>query len=232
MMIKVVFLDIDNTLLSFSGYVKEAMREGFPHFGLPEYKESMYPIFEKINGGLWRDIEQKKITFEELLEIRWNKIFAALGIDFDGRIFEKYFREKLFDSAVFEDGAKDLLDYLAEKYTLCVVSNGPYEQQINRLRKGEILNYFSGLYISSKVGTSKPSAEFFDYCFDDLHENGFESLAPEEVMIIGDSITADIAGGKQYGMQTCLYTGVKDKISDVPEADYIVAKLSDIKKIL
>ena len=28
-MIQVVLIDIDNTLLSFSGYVKETMREGF-----------------------------------------------------------------------------------------------------------------------------------------------------------------------------------------------------------
>ena len=33
-MIKVVLVDIDNTLLSFTGYVKEAMREGFSFYGL------------------------------------------------------------------------------------------------------------------------------------------------------------------------------------------------------
>ena len=36
-MIKVALIDIDNTLLSFTGYVKEAMREGFSFFGLKPY---------------------------------------------------------------------------------------------------------------------------------------------------------------------------------------------------
>ena len=35
-MIKAVFIDIDNTLLSFTGYVKQAMREGFAELSLAE----------------------------------------------------------------------------------------------------------------------------------------------------------------------------------------------------
>ena len=90
-MIKVVLLDIDNTLLSFSGYVKEAMRDGFSRFGLKPYTDEMFPIFEKINNSLWRQLEQGAMTFEELLECRWNRIFKALEIDFDGKKFEEVF---------------------------------------------------------------------------------------------------------------------------------------------
>lgn len=39
--VKAVFLDIDNTLLSFDGYVKQTMKEGFEHFGLKPY-EAVY----------------------------------------------------------------------------------------------------------------------------------------------------------------------------------------------
>ena len=57
-LIKVVLIDIDNTLLSFTGYVKEAMREGFSLFGLKPYAEDMFPVFERINNSLWRQLEQ------------------------------------------------------------------------------------------------------------------------------------------------------------------------------
>ena len=112
-MIKVVFIDIDNTLLSFTGYVKEAMKEGFSHFGLKPYTEAMFPVFERINNSLWRQLEQGTLTFEELTECRWDLIFKELNIDFDGKVFEEYFRERLFCSAVHEDGAVDLLKYLS-----------------------------------------------------------------------------------------------------------------------
>ena len=52
-MIKAVLLDIDNTLLSFDEYVKVAMQTGFAKFGIGPYEESMYPIFRRINLGLW-----------------------------------------------------------------------------------------------------------------------------------------------------------------------------------
>lgn len=231
-MIKVVFLDIDNTLLSFSGYVKEAMKDGFSKYGLKEYEESMYETFELINSGLWRDLENGILTFEELTSVRWNKIFKALDIDFDGIVFEKYFREKLFDSAVLIDGALELLEYLKDKYTLCVASNGPYDQQLNRLKVGKIYDYFRFYFISSKFGHQKPTEEFFKCCFDELRSNGYKDLKPEETIIIGDSVSADISGGKKYGMKTCLYScNVNTDVAD-SSADYVVSNLSDIKNIL
>lgn len=138
-MIQVVLIDIDNTLLSFSGYIKEAMRDGFAQYGLKPYTEAMFPVFERINNSLWEQIEQGTLSFEKLTEIRWNMIFHALGISFDGRIFERYFRDKLFSSAVPEPGAVELLEYLSHRYRLCIASNGPYEQQINRLRVGKCM---------------------------------------------------------------------------------------------
>ena len=231
-MIKVVLIDIDNTLLSFSGYVKETMKEGFAHFGLKPYEEDMFATFERINNSLWRQIEQGTMSLEELMGCRWNRIFQELGIDFDGRVFESYFREKLFDSAIPEEGAMELLEYLQGKYTLCVASNGPYDQQKHRMKLGNMDRFFAHYFVSSKLGFPKPSKEFFDYCFKALQEAGFPRLGPEEVMIIGDSITSDISGGREYGLKTCLYRNGSASVSEKTEADYVVDRLEEIKAIL
>lgn len=231
-MIKVVFLDIDNTLLSFSGYVRDAMREGFSRFGLRPYREEMFPVFERINNSLWRQLEQGTLTFEELMKIRWNCIFRELGIDFDGETFEDYFRKKLFDSAIPEQGAQELLNYLAPRYCLCVASNGPYEQQINRLRVGGMYDYFTHFFISERVGAQKPSAAFFDYCFREMRETDFPGLLPEETMIIGDSKSSDISGGIGYGMKTCHYRKGIESGVDASGMHYTVGSLAAISKIL
>lgn len=63
---KAVFLDIDNTLLSFDGYVKQTMKEGFEHFGLKPYEPYMFDVFIRENTKLWRQIEQGTLVFEEL----------------------------------------------------------------------------------------------------------------------------------------------------------------------
>lgn len=231
-MIKVVFMDLDDTLLSFSGYVKEAMREGFAHFGLKEYEPWMYGIFEEINDGLWARIEQGTLTREGLWKIRWNMVFSRLGIAFDGEVFEKYFRERLKNSAIPEPGAREILDYLAGRYSVCIVSNGPYEQQMNRLRAGKMDGYFSHCFISSQVGAQKPDPAFFDYCFAALRSAGFPDLAPEETIIVGDSVRADIAGGRRYGMRTCLYRAPDNKTGEDGGADAVISHLSELKKIL
>lgn len=211
---KAVFIDIDNTLLSFDEYVRHTMKTGFEHCGLEPYEPYMYDVFHRENNTLWRMIEQGKITFSQLEKTRWNNVFSALGIEFDGPTFERYFRKSLFDSAIPENGAYDLLERLHKKYILCAASNGPYEQQLNRLRVAGMTKYFSHVFISEKIGAQKPSKEFFDRAFADLNEGGKQLILPQDTMIIGDSLSSDIAGGRQYGMLTCFYK--RDPLSPEP----------------
>lgn len=231
-MIKAVLLDIDNTLLSFDEYVKVAMQTGFAKFGIGPYEESMYPIFRRINLGLWEAIERREITFEELLQVRWNKVFQALGISADGPAFEIYFRDQLFESAIPVDGSMDLLLYLNKKYPLFAASNGPYRQQVNRLQIAGMLPYFSGLCISEEMGCSKPSDEFYQICLDRICEKAGSRIRPEEVMVIGDSLTADIAGGKRAGMKTCFYNPEGRPVPKEHQADFEVKRLKEIELLL
>ena len=92
---KLILIDIDNTLLDFDAYIRQTMEEGFAHFGLRPYEPWMYDVFHRENNKLWRQIEEGTLTFPELEKIRWNKVFAALDIEFDGTVFEKYFRTAL-----------------------------------------------------------------------------------------------------------------------------------------
>lgn len=229
---KVILFDVDDTLLSFQGYVRQSMEEGFEHFHLGKFEEWMFPVFTKTNDKLWRQIEDGSLTFEELKRIRWAMVLKEIGIDFDGVTFETYFRDRLFYNAILEEGAVEILEYLKERYMLCVVSNGPYEQQINRLKIGGLDKYFSHIFISGKVGYSKPTKEFFDCCFKEIKENEIPDLEPKDVMIVGDSMTADIGGGKAYGLKTCLYTWYKEPTGDLSIVDYKIKRLSELKNIL
>lgn len=230
-MIQVIFLDIDDTLLSFSEYVKQAMRDGFKKYGLKPYTDDMFDTFKKINDQLWQQIERGELSYEELLKTRWNIIFKALGISFDGLTFETYFKGQLFYSAIPMPYAKGLLQYLAPKYTLCVASNGPYKQQMNRLRLADMEGYFKHFFISERFRVTKPEKTFFDCCFQELHDSGFPDLMPEETMMIGDSISSDIAGGAAYGMKTCLLIASNDARA-IGVADYTVMELREIMAIL
>ncbi len=226
---KFAFIDIDNTILSFDEYVKTTLIEGFEFFNIAKYEPYMYDVFEEINGGLWRRIEEGTLTFEELSKRRFNDVFEKLGISFDGVTFEKYFRSKLFDSAILIDGAKEMLDFLKESCVLCVASNGPVKQQLHRLEIAGLKEYFDYFFLSEGLNASKPSKEFFDKAFSEI-EKDYGKISENDCIMIGDSLTSDIKGGKDYRMTTCLYTkGGKTTPNEM--TDYCIDKLSDIKKI-
>jgi YjjG family noncanonical pyrimidine nucleotidase len=230
--LKVIFFDVDNTLLSFDKYVKEAMKNGFQKFEIGTYNDEMFSVFNEINTRLWQLIEKGELDLEELQKKRWNIIFDRLGFSADGIAFEKYFRECLFESAIHIDGAIELLKYLHKKYTLCVVSNGPYMQQVNRLKIGGMLSYFSDLFISEEIGFSKPSKKFFDVCLERLNSKREQKILPSEIMIIGDSLSSDMSGGVQFGMQTCFYNPDKKAVPCEMKLNYNVSSLKEIESII
>ena len=231
-MIKAIFIDIDNTLLDFDAYVREAMTEGFKAFGLPPYEEWMLGVFLRINGEFWRGIEDGTLTRAQLRENRWNAIFAALGIDFDGPTFETYFRARLRDSAIPVEGAAEMLDYLQGRYVLCAASNGPWEQQTNRLKTAGMAGYFRHVFVSERLGAEKPAAAFFDRCMAELNAGRAEPILPGEVLMLGDSLSSDMAGSIAFGMQSCLF----DRSGAVTDCglpvDHIICRLTDVRDFL
>lgn len=229
---KVILFDIDNTLLSFDQFVIETMKIGFEEFGIGVYRDEMYEVFQQVNSGLWHKIENGELTLEQLKKQRWNAVFSALGKSADGEAFERYFRERLFESAIPVAGAIELLEALHGKYTLCVASNGPYLQQVNRLKRAGMLPYFSDLFISEEIGSSKPSEHFFNTCMERLRTRLQQSIQPSEVMIVGDSLSSDMAGGVRAGMKTCFYNPEKKPMTAELHLDYQVASLTEIQNIL
>ena len=230
-MIKVVFVDIDNTLLSFEEYVKWAMKTGFEHFGFKPYEPYMFDVFHEINMGFWHRHERGEITFEQIQNERWDKVFEALGIDGDGKAFEEYFRTKIFDSAILEPYAKETLEYLHDKYILATASNGPFEQQKHRLQVGDILEYFDFVFVSEDIGVQTPEKEFFVRCFERMKKQGVDAK-PDEAIIIGDSLTSDMAGGINAGIHTCYFTRGQKQDEKPSGVEFVVATLDEIKTIL
>lgn len=225
-MIKTVLLDVDNTLLDFNLCADESMHIVADKMGIV-LPDNIFEVFHGINTVLWHDIEKGKLTRDELHKIRWNMVFDKVNIKADGIGFEKLFVSTLHESAVPVVGAKELLEYLHGKYQLCVASNAAEQQQLSRLKKADMLKYMEHLFVSEKIGAPKPSANFFDACISALGD-----VRLDEIMMIGDSLSADIIGAHDYGLKTCWYNHEK---TDTPPdicADYIVNSLDEIKAIL
>ena len=80
--ITTVLFDIDNTLIDFNKSAAKAIAETFDFFGV-QYAESIFPLFFEENNKLWKRVENKTLTTNELHKIRWNTIFLKSGHSFD-----------------------------------------------------------------------------------------------------------------------------------------------------
>ena len=225
-MIKAVLIDIDNTLLDFHKCSKEAMCLAAEEYGI-KFPENYFEIFTKINNSLWEKIEKGELDRQGLFKVRWKLIFEAMGIDEDGLAFEETFRANIKQSAIPVDGAKEILLYLSEKYYVAVASNSELAQQEKRLKKADMLKYISKIFTSEEIGFAKPSEGFFAHC-----ENELPQLERDEIILIGDSVTADIEGAKKFGFKTCWFNFARKENPVCEKADYIINNLAEIKNIL
>lgn len=225
-MIKIVLIDVDNTLLDFNKCASISMRKAFDGVGLIA-PDNLETEFHKVNNALWQGIEKGTVTKEELHDNRWNMILRNIGIEYDGVALEKLFRKYLDESHEPVDGAVEILKYLSSKYRVFAASNAFYSQQSNRLRVSGMSEYIEDIFVSEKIGYEKPTEAFFDKCFELMGEP-----LRNEVIIIGDSLTADIEGGVRYGIKTCWFNPNKYEAPNGYRIDYIVSSLKEIEKYL
>lgn len=224
-MITTIFIDIDNTLLDFGKCSESSIIKAFKDNNLV-FTDNVINTFHKINNKLWSQIEDGSLTKEGLHQIRWKLIFEQLKIDFNGVEFENQFVSNLRESHETVEGAYEFLKYLSDKnYTLCAASNGPYEQQCHRLECADMIKYFKHIFVSENIGIAKPNVKFFEEC-----NSRLGNIPKEEMLLIGDSLSADIVGGINYGIKTCWFNYANS--DENSQADYQINKLIDIKEIL
>ncbi len=223
---KILLLDLDNTLIDFNECARQSIIGIFKKFGFT-YTPEVFDTFITENVKIWKRLEKGEITKAELRANRWNIILGKLGIDFDGTVIEELFEKGVSEGAYAVEGAYELLDYLYPKYDLYIVSNGFRFVQENRLKIGDFRKYFKDIFLSEDIGIQKPAKEFFDYCFEKLGNPPKEST-----ILIGDSLSADITGGINYGIDTIWFNKNCDALPEGITPTYIVNRLNDIKSFL
>ena len=223
---KILLIDLDNTLIDFNECARHSIMNAFEKLGF-DYSPIVFDTFIEENVKIWKRLERGEITKPELRANRWNIILGRLGINFDGTILEEMFENGVAQGAYAVTGAYDLLDYLKDKYEMYIVSNGFRFVQESRLKIGDFNKYFNNIFVSEDIGIPKPAKEFFDYCFKSL-----DNPDKNDVILIGDSLSADIKGGNDYGIDTIWFNKNGEENLSAITPTYTVNKLSEIKNIL
>lgn len=219
---KTILFDVDDTLLDSTGYQRYIIKTMCAQAGV-ECPDRFVEIFNDLNLRFWHGIEDGSITREQLHKYRFRTFFKETGITgADPDAFEQGFHKGIIEHAEKTDGADEALAYLSKKYTLYVASNASLAQQSARIRKAGIDRYFAKIFASEEIGADKPSKAFFDAVFIEL-----DGVKPCETLFVGDSPTADIAGGNAYELKTCWLNRGTYQEQKV-ECDYEIHSLKDL----
>ena len=196
---KTILFDADGTLLDFERSEKEALYDAMRIHNI-EPSEEKRLIYCEINDSLWKMLERREIEKQVLLYRRFELFLAAIGVERDGKKMADDYMNSLATKGYLIEGADALCEYLAKKAKLYIVTNGVEFIQKGRWARCGIRKYFEELFISGVIGAEKPRVEYFEYV--GAHIEGMDK---ESTVIVGDSLTSDIRGGINYGIDTCWY---------------------------
>lgn len=225
-MIKTIFLDLDDTILDFTGGEAHALTRALTEMGV-EPTPAILERYHAINASQWELLEEGVLTREQVLVRRFDLLFGELGVTCSGRETCDLYEGYLAEEHDFIPGARELLETLAPRYGLYLASNGAAAVQHRRLDEAGLRRYFQGIFISEEVGADKPSPAFFEGCF-----AAIPGFSQETALMVGDSLTSDIRGGRNAGIRTCWFnTKGKPARSDIP-ADYVITDLSQLPALL
>lgn len=225
-MIKNVLFDLDDTLFDFGAAEKKALSKTLFQLGVkPE--EEILSLYSKINAAHWKMLENGELTRDEVKVKRFEKLFMKIGADVSAVSAAKLYEGFLSEGHIFISGAEELLENLFGKYRLYIVSNGSANVQDGRIKSSGISKYFEEIFISQRVGFDKPRKEFFDACFAKIPD--FEK---SETLIIGDSLSSDVRGGKNAGITTVWFNPKNKENDGNIFPDYTVKSLVEFENLI
>ena len=222
-----IFFDLDHTLWDFEKNSDLTFQKIFKMNDLSVDLHSFLEVYRPLNFKFWKLYREEKVTKSELRYGRLKNTFDAIDFPISDTLIyliaDQYI-EHLADFNHLFDGAIEILDYLNQKYTLHIITNGFEEIQTKKMINSKIYHYFEKVITSESVGVKKPNPKVFKHALEIANAN------IDQAIMIGDSIEADINGALGVGMKAihCNFD-----TSLVPNNLFIsVSSLLEIKKFI
>jgi 2-haloacid dehalogenase len=223
---ELLLFDADGTLFDYNRAEAWSLEQTIQDLGI-QFTESIKTTYRDINHKLWAEFEQGVVTIAEIRVERFSKLLTALHCGADPAAAGESYLAYLGKAGFLIDGTTELLDNLYGKLPLALITNGITETQYGRLEASGIGKYFDPIIISGEVGSQKPDPAIFESLF--IKANFHHK---EKALIIGDSLTSDMQGGINFGIDTCWYNPEgKSPNPDIP-VTYEIRELAELLQIL
>lgn len=218
-----LLLDADGTLFDYDHAEATALQRTFEQMG-HTFEPNHAEAYRRINGQIWLDFEQGLVSQEDLRIRRFELLFDSVGVHLSPGTFSTAYLENLARGTKLMEGAEEVVRALHGRVGLVLITNGLHEVQRPRFERSALNGYFADLVISEEVGAAKPDPLIFDVAFGRMGRP-----RKETVLMVGDSLTSDMRGGVDYGLDTCWYNPEgRPRDPDVP----VRYEIRDLRQLL
>ena len=205
--INTLFFDLDHTLWDFEKNSALTFKLLFEQFEVDIEIDQFMDVYCPINLAYWKKYRDGVINKEYLRYNRVRETFFALNFDFDEpllcRVVEGYI--------TFLTTFKHLFPYVSEvilrlstRFDLYIVTNGFKEVQYKKIAKTPIENCFKGFINADEVGYKKPNPIIFNHALE------IANRRPEQVLMVGDDLEADVLGALNCGLHAMHFDPLKE----------------------
>lgn len=222
-----ILFDADETIFDFKRSARFALQSTLENYKI-KHNDTHFDIYENINNDVWQSFERLEITAVELRKLRFERFLDAIGEYRDPLAMNQSYLKTLSETHFMLEGALELLENLErKKYRMGLITNGLKEVQRPRLARAKLDRYFEIIVVSDEIGAAKPHEAFFTHTFQEM---GLPQKS--EVIIVGDSLKADIQGGNNYGVDTCWFNPLGASNFTEHQPTYQVQKLAELWEIV
>jgi len=221
-----LIFDADGTLFDFRLGETTALKQTTRKHGI-EYSPHLHDVYNAISLELWRQFELGEIDLKQLRIVRFERLFSEFGIAIEPDPFNLDFMEALGQQTQLLPGAESTVRRLSSGFRLLLATNGIAVVQRPRFARSSIRRYFEDVVISDEIGVAKPQVGFMEAAFSRMGDP-----PKSEVLMIGDSLTSDIAGGTDFGIDTCWFNPDGISPDGAPQPTFTIAALSEIDAIV
>jgi putative hydrolase of the HAD superfamily len=194
-----IIFDADNTLFDYDTAECLALKATMDSLGI-KWHDGILPKYREINQSLFKQLEEGKINSNILRLRRFEELFNKFDITHDVTEFSIKYLTNLASGSMLLPSVKDVITKLYKNFKLLILTNGISDVQRPRISNSDIGHCFDELVISDEVGISKPDKGIFKYAFEKMG-----NPSRNKVLIVGDSLSSDIKGGSNFGIDTFLY---------------------------
>ena len=225
-----LFFDADGTLFDFNTSEKKALEKAVRKLG-GVWEPELAVLYHQQTKRTWKELEQKLITLDRLKTLRFERFKEVSGLDFDVPEISKVYLDFLSQSDDLFPGTVELLEKLYKKYALVLATNGITSVQRGRVKSTDTEKFFKAIIISEEVGVAKPDPAFFQ-----IAAERCGNPPKDKILMIGDSMTSDIPGAMNYGIDSCLIVMPHKEVPEFEPGerrpDYIVRSFDQLEEIL